>query len=171
MQGYRTAISGLVCENIPFGPVNTMLLCDVSTGQPRPIVLPSWRHRIFELVHGLSHPSIRATKTLMAAKFTWQGLRKQVVEWARTCIPCQTSKIQRHTKAPLQSFELPDRRFDHIHVDIVGLLPQSRGSTHFFHDRESIYKVARSYPGFGFFHRYMRTWSPRQLGGSLRCTG
>ena len=30
----------------------------------------------------------------------------------------------------MESFTLQDRRFDHIHVDIVGPLPQSRGVTH-----------------------------------------
>ena len=132
MLAYRTAISGLVLEDVRFGPANTTLLCDVSTGQPRPIIPSAWRRRLFEMVHGLAHPSIRATKTLMAAKFMWHGLRKQVGDWARACIPCQTSKIQRHTKAPLQNFPLPDRRFDHVHVDIVGPLPQSRGCTHLF---------------------------------------
>lgn len=32
--------------------------------------------------------------------------------------------------APLQSFELPSRRFDYIHVDLVGPLPPSRGYTY-----------------------------------------
>lgn len=127
---FRTAVTGLVLEDVRFGPGNATLLCDVSTGQPRPIVPAAWRRRIFETIHGLAHPSIRATKALMAAKYVWHGLRKQVGNWARACIPCQTSKIQRHTKAPLQSFTSPDRRFDHIHVDIVGPLPQSRGNTH-----------------------------------------
>ncbi|XP_051898645.1 uncharacterized protein LOC127585315 isoform X2 [Pristis pectinata] len=41
---------------------------------------------------------------------------------------CQTSKIQRHTKVPPQQFEPTRRRFDHIHVDLVGPLPVSRGA-------------------------------------------
>ncbi|XP_050689003.1 uncharacterized protein LOC126981608 [Eriocheir sinensis] len=120
MPAYRTAISDLVLEDVPFGPANTTLLCDVSTGQPRPIIPAVWRRRVFDIVHNLAHPSIRATKALMATKFMWHGLHKQVGNWARSCIPCQTSKIQRHTKAPPQSFAPPDRRLDHIHVDIVG---------------------------------------------------
>lgn len=132
IHAYRTAISGLVLEDVQFGPADATILCDVSTGQPRPIVPAAWRRRIFDMVHGLSHPSIRATKALMAAKFVWHGMRKQVGNWAKACIPCQTSKIHRHIKTPLQNFALPGRRFDHIHVDIVGPLPTSRGSTHLF---------------------------------------
>ena len=130
MSAYRTACSNLVLEDISFGPTGQMLLCDVSTGQPRPIVPTSMRRRVFDTVHGLSHPGARATKKLIASKFVWHGLRKQVAGWARTCIPCQTAKVHRHVKAPLVPFEAPHRRFDHIHIDIVGPLPPSRGFTH-----------------------------------------
>jgi len=130
MSAYRTACSNLVLEDISFGPTGQTLLCDVSTGQPRPVVPESMRRRVFDTVHGLSHPGARATKNLIASKFVWHGLRKQVTEWARTCIPCQTAKVHRHVKAPLVAFEAPHRRFDHIHIDIVGPLPSSRGFTY-----------------------------------------
>ena len=59
---YRTAILGLELEDVQFGPTNTTLLCDVSTGHHRPIILAAWRRRIFDTVHDLAHPSIRATR-------------------------------------------------------------------------------------------------------------
>ena len=130
IQAYRTAITSLQVEDVPFGPHGTTLLCDTSTGQPRPIVPANWRHKVFDVVHGLSHPSIRATQQLMARKFVWHRLRKQVGLWGKSCIPCQTSKIQRHIKAPLEKFHVPPRRFDHIHVDLVGPLPPSKGYTY-----------------------------------------
>ena len=58
MKAYRTAITGLVLEDVKFGPTNTTLLCDVSSGQPCPIVPSSWRRKVFEAVRNLSHPSI-----------------------------------------------------------------------------------------------------------------
>jgi transposase InsO family protein len=132
IKDYHTATSGLVLEEVPVGPGQAKLLCDVSRGQPRPVVPAAWRRRVFDIIHGLSHPSIRTTKTLLVAKFVWHGLSKQVTAWAKSCIACQTSKVQRHTRAPLQTFEVPNRRFDHIHVDLVGPLPPSRGYTHLF---------------------------------------
>lgn len=127
---YRTDVTGLVLEDVPFGPTGTTLLCDVSTGQARPIVPSSRRCRVFEAVHNLSHPSIRATRTLVASKFMWHGLHKQVGTLAKTCITCQTAKVHRHVKAPLSVFKLPHRCFDHINLDIVGPLPQSQGYTY-----------------------------------------
>ena len=50
--------------------------------------------------------------------------------WAKACIPCQTSKVQRHIKAPLDQFTVPHRRFDHIYVDLMGPLPPYNGYTH-----------------------------------------
>lgn len=132
MKDYRTAISGLRLEDVNFGTAGETLLCDVSTGDPRPIVPVSWRRKAFEAVHNLSHPSVRATRTLMARKFMWHGMNKQVSSWAKNCIACQAGKIHRHTKAPLSVFKVPEKRFDHINVDLVGPLPPSRGYTHLF---------------------------------------
>lgn len=108
------------------------LWCDIKTGKPRPFVPENWRRVIFEALHNLSHPSIRATRKLISQRFIWYGLSRDVSAWARTCINCQRSKVQRHIRAPLGSFELPDRRFDHIHVDIVGPLPVSKGNSYLF---------------------------------------
>ena len=43
-----------------------------------------------------------------------------------------SSKIHRHTKAPLARIPEPQSRFDHIHMDLVGPLPPSQGFTHLF---------------------------------------
>ena len=85
---------------------------------------------MFDVLHGLSHLSVRVTRRLVADKFVWHGLRKQVGLWAKACIACQTSKVQQHIRAPLETFQVPHRRFDHIHVDLVGPLPPSNGFTH-----------------------------------------
>lgn len=122
--------NSLVIERIPIGPAQTMLLCDTSTGRPRPLVPLDWRRRIFDALHGLSHPSIRASRTLVAERFVWPGLRKDVAKWAKTCVPCQKSKIHHHVKAPLGTFPVPPGRFLHVHVDLVGPLPPSHGYTY-----------------------------------------
>ncbi|GFV58051.1 retrovirus-related Pol polyprotein from transposon 412 [Trichonephila clavipes] len=38
-------------------------------------------------------------------------------------------KVHRHTKTPLGTFALPDPRFSHIHVDLIGPLPSSEGKS------------------------------------------
>ena len=128
VQAYRTAITNLRLEDIPIGNSNVSLLCEVSTGRPRPIVPISWRRRVFDAIHGLSHPSIRATRKLVASKFVWYGLQKQVGLWTKQCLACQKAKIQRHVKAPIISYPPPGRRFDCVNIDIFGPLAPSEGN-------------------------------------------
>ena len=68
----------------------------------------------------------------MTARFVWHGINKQVGMWAKTCISCQKSKVQRHVTASLEHGQLPDRRFQRIHVDVVGPLPISQGKSYLF---------------------------------------
>ncbi|GBL79470.1 hypothetical protein AVEN_92630-1 [Araneus ventricosus] len=39
-------------------------------------------------------------------------------------------KIERHTVSPLGTYPVPLHRFDHVHIDLVGPLPPSRGYTY-----------------------------------------
>ena len=53
-----------------------------------------------------------------------------VRRWTQSCLQCQKTKVQRHTVTPLGTFATPDTRLDHVHVDIVGPLPVSKGNTY-----------------------------------------
>ena len=55
----------------------------------------------------------------------WPRMSRDIRQFVETCHECQSSEVQRHTRAPFQSFELPPARFRHIHVDLVGPLPPS----------------------------------------------
>ena len=130
VQLLRTSTTGLKIEDVVFSDAGTTLLCDVSTGSPRPIIPTGWRRQVFGAIHGLSHPGSKASQRLVAAKFVWHGLKKDVRDWANTCLECQRAKVHRHTKAPLELFQVPQRRFDHVNVDLVGPLPSSHGFTY-----------------------------------------
>ncbi|ROT70728.1 integrase core domain protein [Penaeus vannamei] len=101
------------------------LLCDVSLGYPRPYIPPSLRRRFFDAYH--QHRSNRATQHIIRSKVVWPAINKDVRQWCRSCIECQRNKIHRHTKSPLQPFPIPDSRFQHVHIDIVGPLPMDDG--------------------------------------------
>ncbi|MBM3939179.1 MAG: hypothetical protein FJ333_11085, partial [Sphingomonadales bacterium] len=49
------------------------LLCDISTGVRRPLVPVSCRRRVFDMIHSLSHPGIRATRRLITSRFVWKS--------------------------------------------------------------------------------------------------
>ena len=85
---------------------------------------------MYEVVHNLAHPGVKATKKLVTNKFVWPKMGVEVTRWACACARCQASKIHRHIKAPLSTFPPVQRRFEHIHVDVISPLLSSLGSTH-----------------------------------------
>ncbi|GFU76130.1 hypothetical protein TNCV_4120511 [Trichonephila clavipes] len=104
------------------------LYCDMSQKQPRPFVSKSMRQLIFKAVHFFSHPGISASIDLIAKRFVWPGMRKDIKIMVRSCVKCQRAKVTRHTKSPIGTFALPDARFAHIHLDFIGPLPPSNGN-------------------------------------------
>ena len=127
IQAYRTAATGLKVEDVPYSDGQFTVLCDTSLGRPRPLVPSNWRRQIFDIAHSLAHPGARTTKKLITSKYVWHKMSSQINNWARACDHCQRSKVQTHIRAPLQAFEVPNRRFQHVHIDLVGPLPEARG--------------------------------------------
>ena len=128
VQSLRIKTTSLVLKDLSYN--GTTLLCDTSTGTARPVVPETFKRKVFETVHNLAHPGVRATRTLVSQKFVWRGMSKQVNQWTKSCLACQKSKVTRHTKAPLADYEVPKGRFSHVHVDLVGPLPPSQGFTY-----------------------------------------
>ncbi|KAG8171694.1 hypothetical protein JTE90_012613, partial [Oedothorax gibbosus] len=118
--------SSLKLQHLETGK-NQKLYCDVSTGSLRPYVPKKLRRSVFEHLHNLSHPGIKASGKLIQQRYVWPGMMADISTWARSCVECQRSKIHRHTHSPSQRFILTSRRFEHIHLDIVGPLPPSEG--------------------------------------------
>ena len=124
------ADTSLRFELVPLLHSTAKITCDLSTGKPRPWVPLSFRRCVFDHFHSISHPSIRSTTKLITDRFVWPSMRKNIREWVTHCLSCQRSKVHRHTITFPGSFAQPDARFQHVHLDIVGPLPPSKGFTH-----------------------------------------
>ena len=118
------ARSGLNFKSIDLGQTN--IIVDISNGPARPYVPYAFRRRIFDVIHGLGHPGVERTRQAVCAKVVWPSMREDVSRWARECLQCQQSKVLRHTVPPIGEFLVPDKRFEHIHIDLV-TLPLSNG--------------------------------------------
>ena len=66
---HRTAIKSLQIEDKELQGTSHTIVCDVSTGTARPYVPTKLRKRLFENLHSLSHPGIRAPKETIVCKF------------------------------------------------------------------------------------------------------
>jgi transposase InsO family protein len=101
------------------------VLCDVRLPHPRPLVPLSYRRKIFSAVHGLAHPGIRASRRMLTSRFVWVGLSKDVAAWCKDCQQCARGKVHKQPAAPVHAIPVPQHRFTHVHVDLVGPLPTS----------------------------------------------
>lgn len=106
---------------------NITLVCDTTTSRTRPYVPPNLRRQIFDSIHSMSHPGTNTTAKMVSDRFVWPNVRKDCRAWARACLSCQRSKVIRHTKAPMGTFDTPSARFSQVHIDLIGPLPSSNG--------------------------------------------
>ncbi|GFW09578.1 transposon Tf2-9 polyprotein [Trichonephila clavipes] len=118
-----------LCETILKYPLDSgkLLWCDISTANIRPFIPQPLRMHMFQKIHNLAHPGVKSTVKQIASRFIWLNIRKDVNQWAKSCIQCQKNKINRHTHSQIGTFQEVDDRFSVIHVDIIGTFPVSEG--------------------------------------------
>lgn len=114
--------TSLKLELVDIPGTETELYCE-GTANPRPYVPAPLRRQVFDSLHGLSHPGIKASIKLVAARFVWPHIQQDCRFWARNCIQCQRAKVTRHVHAPLGNIATPSGRFQHVHIDLIGPLP------------------------------------------------
>jgi cleavage and polyadenylation specificity factor subunit 1 len=72
------------------------LYCDTFAGKPRPYIPFPLRRQIFNSLHSLSHPEIKATAKVVSQRFVWPAIQKDCRTWARACQPCQLQSLSSH---------------------------------------------------------------------------
>ena len=106
--------SELKLRKVYFPDQNVHLYCDMTSDFVRPFVPVSLRRAVFNSMHSLSHPGMRATQQLAASRFVWPAINKDCKEWTHACTSCQRCKVTRHVSVPVQQFEKLAHRFEHI---------------------------------------------------------
>ena len=103
------------------------IYCDLSGETIRPYIPSALRQRIFHLFHDPAHPSARVSDRVVRKHYVWPAMHRDISASCKACLDCQQSKISRHNHLTRAQFVVPDGRFKHIHLDIVGPLPDSDG--------------------------------------------
>ena len=57
--------------------------CDISRGVMRPLVPVTMRCLVFNRMHSLAHPGIRATRCMLTSRFVWTSCSTDVNSWCR----------------------------------------------------------------------------------------
>lgn len=96
------------------------------------IVIPkTYRAEVLSLAHETplgGHLRINKTHEKIIRHFYWPGIRKDVVEFCRTCHVCQmvAKPNQSISKAPLSPIPAFDEPFSNVMIDCVGPLPKTK---------------------------------------------
>jgi hypothetical protein len=68
--------TALQLEKLPIPGTTVSIYCDTSAGRSRLYVSASLRTQMFQSVHDLSYPGIKAMAKLVAQRFVWPGVQK-----------------------------------------------------------------------------------------------
>lgn len=72
--------SALLLKRLRIDDSEETIYCDVSTTEIRPYIPQPLCQRIFNVVHGCSHPSGRSTRKLIQKRFVWPNMSKDISE-------------------------------------------------------------------------------------------
>ena len=98
----------------------------VSNPQPRPYVPLPLRDQVMTSLHAMDHLGWKSSVKRVANEYYWPTLKNDVKLYVQLCVPCNKTK-QNKQSVGLGEFKVPDKRFSHVVVDIVGPLPESYG--------------------------------------------
>ena len=104
------------------------LICETSDpDNPRPMIPEKHRSLVLNLFHHGDHAGQKEILRRTASEYYWPKMRQDIKNFVRSCHPCQLAKQSRAVDPGIGDFPVPDQRFQFIHLDIVGPLPESFG--------------------------------------------
>ena len=116
--------TSVIFQSIKMGESN--VFCEMSLAQPRPFLPKPLRAFVMKQMH-FSHDGIKESVRKMSSHYYWPEMRAEITRFVQSCHGCQSTTADRSKKPHYGHFEVPDQRFSHCHVDIVGPLPESEG--------------------------------------------
>ena len=102
---YMPSSGTLDAQNVLVSSHN--IWCDLSRGVMRLLVPVTMRCLVFNSLHSLAHPGIRATRRMLTSRFVWTSCSTDVNTWCRECQQCACAKIQPQERTAVEAIPVP----------------------------------------------------------------
>ena len=106
---------------------NYKILCEMSMSSPRPVLPKSLRKFVMKSLHNCGHTGIKESIRKISSHYYWNNMKTEITTYVQTCHGCQSVKNDKIKPPHFGQFDVPDQRFSHCHIDVVGPLPESNG--------------------------------------------
>ena len=118
------------------------------------------KEKILQAAHDTplaGHPGYFKTYRQIRERFSWKGLKEDVLRHVRECVTCQQNKIeQTHPAGLLQPLPIPSQKWENVSMDFITGLPKVQG-------RDCIYVVVDRLTKFAHFFAISTTYSAAQV--------
>jgi hypothetical protein len=93
------------------------------------------KEKILRAVHDAplaGHPGYLKTYRQVCERFSWKGLKGDVLQYVRECLTCQQNKSElTHPAGLLQPLPIPEQKWESISMDFITGLRRCRARTAF----------------------------------------
>ena len=124
--------TSLQIEEVAFPRITWKILCNVPCSSQEFSCHGPGRNRFFEQCTASRILLKKSTLAIARRCYVWQGIRKDILAWVRSCKVCARSKVTGHVKPAIEQIPVPKDRFEHVHVDLVGPFPAEQGYCYLF---------------------------------------
>ena len=103
------------------------------------------------------HQGFLKTYRQIQERFSWKGLKGEVIQHVRECSICQQNKIEHiHPAGLLQPLLIPEQKWESISMDFITGLPKVQG-------RDCLYVVVDRLTKFAYFFSITSDYSAAQV--------
>ena len=130
-------------QYVAFG--DNKLFCEISGARPRPYLPEPLRLFVQKQLH-FDHKGQKEAVNRVSSHYFWKSMKTDIVNFIKTCHGCQSTKPSKQKPPHIGTFEEPDQRFTHCHLDIVGPLPPSKGYKYILTIKDRFTKFVQAIP-------------------------
>jgi hypothetical protein len=117
---------------------NFRIINDLIYYKGRIVLVPqsAFKDKVLQVCHDspiAGHQGINKTYMQVRERFSWKGLKEDVIKHVKECTTCQVNKDEHtHPTGLLQPLPIPEHKWESISMDFITGLPRTKGKNCIF---------------------------------------